>query len=514
MPLATVHGLVVNGVRGELVRVEVAVSDGLPSIGIVGLPDASVSEAKSRARCAVDSSGHAWPNRRITVSLSPAEVRKHGAGLDLPLAVGVLAAAGELPQSALEATAFLGELGLDGRLYRAQGTLAAVLAARSAGLRRVVVSSDVAADVRGVPDIEVCGAASLAQVCSLLTGGSADAESPEAGASLPIVSDAAPVSLQVPDLADVRGQSTPRWALEVAAAGGHHVAMVGSPGVGKTLLATRLPGLLPSLSADEGLEVAAIHSVVGLSSLPIQQGRPPFQAPHHSASAASLLGSVQSGRVVPGAVTLAHRGVLFLDEAPEFCRPALEGLRQPLESGEVSMHRAGWRGTLPARFQLVLAANPCPCGYRMSSRGCSCSPMSIQRYSARLSGPLMDRIDIRLTVQRPSDGELRSTSAPEPSATIRARVEEGRERTRRRLAGTPWHCNAEVPTGQLRGRWRPDPAGAEALHEAERSAMNLRGMDRVLRMAWTVADLAGRDRPGRDDVTAALTLRGAQTSWT
>ncbi len=518
MTLATVHGIVVNGVRGELVRVEVAVSDGLPSIGIVGLPDASVSEAKSRARCAVDSSGHPWPNRRITVSLSPAEVRKHGAGLDLPLAVGVLAAAGELPQDGLEATAFLGELGLDGRLHRARGTLAAVLAARSAGLRRVVVSSDIAADVAGVPGIEVWGAASLSQVCHLLTGKPAEAEV-EATAS-PVLGGPdsgavqASAGVHVPDLADVRGQPIARWALEVAAAGGHHLAMVGAPGVGKTLLAARLPGLLPPLSAEEALEVAAIHSVAGLTSLPTERGRPPLQAPHHSASAASLLGSVQAGRVIPGAVTLAHRGVLFLDEAPEFCRPALEGLRQPLESGEVVMHRAGWCGTLPARFQLVLAANPCPCGHRMSLRGCSCSPVSIQKYASRLSGPLMDRIDIRLIVQRPSDGELRSSSTPEPSAAVRQRVEAARERTRRRLEGTPWRCNADVPTGQLRGPWRPDQAGAEALHEAERRSVNLRGVDRVLRMAWTLADLAGRDRPGRDDVTAALTLRGAQTSWT
>ena len=516
MPLATVHGIVVNGVRGELVRVEVAVSDGLPSIGIVGLPDASVSEAKSRARCAIDSSGRPWPNRRITVSLSPAEVRKHGAGLDLPVAVGVLAAAGELPKAELDATAFLGELGLDGRLYRSQGTLAAVLAARSAGLRRVVVSSDTAADVEGVPDIEVCGAASLSQVCQLLTGEQPDpphalenrTEPPSAR-----VGDPAPTPVPIPDLADVRGQATPRWALEVAAAGGHHLAMVGSPGVGKTLLATRLPGLLPSLTAEEALEVAAIHSVAGLSSPRADHARPRLQAPHHSASAASLLGSVQGGRVTLGAVTLAHRGVLFLDEAPEFCRPALEGLRQPLESGEVALHRAGWSGTLPARFQLVLAANPCPCGNRMSPRGCSCSPVSIQRYSSRLSGPLMDRIDIRLVVQRPSDGELRSAGLAESSADVRARVEQARERARRRLLGTPWRCNADVPTGQLRGDWSPDPAGAEILHEAERRSANLRGVDRVLRMAWTLTDLAGRDRPGRDEVTAALSLRGAQTSW-
>ena len=512
MALATVQGIVVNGVRGELVRVEVAVSDGLPSIGIVGLPDASVSEAKWRARCAVDSAGKKWPDRRITVSLSPAELRKHGAGLDLPISVGVLAAADVLPRAALESTAFLGELGLDGRLHRAQGTLAALLAAREAGLRRVIVSSDAAFEVAGVPGIEVQGARTLAQVCALLSGEDAPEDDP-ATDTASTTRSREPRSRALPDLADVRGQGVARWALEVAAVGGHHMAMVGAPGVGKTMVASRLPGILPALDDDEALEVAAIHSVVGTTDYRLDDRRPPLQSPHHSASAAALLGSTHGGRALPGAVTLAHHGVLFLDEAPEFCRPALEGLRQPLESGVVALHRAQWSGTLPARFQLILAANPCPCGQRTAPAGCSCSPTAVRRYASRLSGPLIDRIDIRLSVQRPSDADLTSVSPPESSADVGARVKEARRRSHHRLAGTPWRVNADVPAGELRGSWAPDPAGAELLRDAERRAVNLRGTDRVLRLAWTLADMAGRDRPGREEIAGALSLRGAQTAW-
>lgn len=510
MALAKVRGVVVNGVLGEMVRVEVDVSDGLPSVGIVGLPDASVSEARWRARCAVDSTGLPWPNRRITISLSPAEVRKHGAGLDLPMAVGVLAASKAVPSDSLGQTAFVGELGLDGRLRQVHGTLAAVLAARSAGMRSVVVSRDVLHDVGAVPGIEIRGAESLTEVCRLLAGSSSAvsiARAPDLGA-------AAEVTLAVPDLADVRGQQIARWGLEVAAAGGHHVALLGSPGVGKTLLASRLPGLLPPLAQDDALEVAAIHSVAGSARPPSQLLIPPSQAPHHSASSAAILGSVRGGRAIPGAVTLSHRGVLFLDEAPEFSRPALEGLRQPIESGVVALHRAGWNGSLPAAFQLVLAANPCPCGMRMAgATACSCSPASVRRYAARLSGPLMDRIDIRLALARPADAELASSTAPECSAVVRERVAVARERARSRLSGTPWRTNAEVAAGALRRTWRLRDDAAALLAEYERRAVTLRGADRIVRMAWTLADLAGVSRPGRDEIAGALALRGAQTPW-
>ncbi len=522
MALATTHGVVLDGVRGVVVRVEVAVSDGLPSVGVVGLPDASVTEARWRARCAVEASGRSWPNRRVTVSLSPAEVRKHGAGLDLPMAVGILAAADSLPVGSVASTVFVGELGLDGRLRPSRGLLAAILASRRAGFTRVVVPDDGASEASTVPGIAVVRAADLTQVCRILEGrdpGCADstlanravgerAGEPDGTADLS-ADDAEPV-----DLRDVRGHALPRWALEVAAAGGHHLAMVGPPGIGKTLLASRLPGLLPQLDDDSALDVAAIHSVAGRVRSTAAFATPPLSSPHHSASAAAVLGSVSGGRVVPGAVSLAHCGVLFLDEAPEFCRPALEGLRQPLESGQLSLHRTGWNGNLPARFQLVLAANPCPCGQRAGSgTGCSCAPAAVRRYASRLSGPLLDRVDIRLSVQRPHPAELESTDQPESSAAVRDRVLAARDRMAHRYSGCPWRLTSQVPTGELRRRWPPATDGAEVLGEFERRSANLRGVDRVLRMAWTLADLRAAGAPGRDDVAGALALRGAYLGW-
>jgi magnesium chelatase family protein len=285
-------------------------------------------------------------------------------------------------------------------------------------------------------------------------------------------------------------------------------------GIVKTLLAERLPGVLVDLDEDEALEVACLHSVAGASRPSEEYFRPPIQAPHHAASGAAVLGAMRGSRVAPGAVSLAHRGVLLLDEAPEFSRPSLEGLRQSLESGVVSIDRAAWAGRLPAHFQMVLTANPCPCGQRAGRGGaCSCSPAAVRRYAARLSGPLLDRVDLRLVVRRPSDGELSSSGPAESSEQVRERVLAARERSRRRWRHRPWAVNAGVPTGELRRDWLPDEGGLELLHDLERRAVNLRGPDRVLRVAWTLADLAGRDRPGRDEVAAATGLRGAHLGW-
>ena len=502
MALAQVHGVVLSGVQGALVRVEVEVASGLPSVGVVGLPDASVSESRWRARSAIGAIGAAWPNQRVTINLSPAEVRKIGAGLDLPIAVGVLLAHGQLPGADVSGTAFIGELGLDGRLRRTRGALAGALAARAMGLSRVVVPTECAGEVARVSGVGVVLARDLAQVVSVLLG--ADPGDQPSAAALEEDRGSDPV-----DLADVRGHDHARFALEVAAAGGHHVAMVGPPGVGKTMLAERLPGLLPDLDDDDALDVAAIHAVAGVRRPPNAFHRPPFEAPHHSASAASVLGSVHGSRVAPGAVTLAHRGLLFLDEAPEFARPVLEGLRQPLESGRLRLSRSGWSGSLPARFQLVVAANPCPCGLRIGAgRGCSCPPAALRRYSARLSGPLLDRIDVRLVVTRPTGAELASTREQESSVAVRERVRAARERSRRRLDGLPWQANAEVPAGELRRRWPLPGPPAALLRDAELRGGNLRGPDRVLRMSWTLADLAGRAAPDREDVARALSLRG------
>lgn len=503
MALAQVHGVVLWGVTGVMVTVEAEVSDGLPSVGVIGLPDASVAESRWRARSAIESAGALWPNRRVTISLTPAEIPKHGAGMDLPIAIGILAASGQLSDVEHAGTAFIGELGLDGRLRSTRGALAGALAARAAGLSRVIVAAGCAGEIARLPGVEIAGASDLAHVLAILRG----SDSGTAWPSPAVVADRMP-----PDLADVRGHAHARFALSVAAAGGHHMAMVGPPGVGKTLLAERLPGILPDLDDDEAIEVAAIHSVAGLARDDFH--RPPYRAPHHSASSAALLGAAAGSRVRPGAVTLAHRGVLFLDEAPEFARPSLEGLRQPMESGEVALHRAGWSGLLPAAFQLIIAANPCPCGQRSGTGvGCSCPPQAVRRYAARLSGPLLDRIDIRLSLSQPGAAELQSADGAECSAQVRARVSVARDRARARYARLPWSTNAAVPASRLRREWPPDEGGARLLAETERGSMNLRGVDRVLRMAWTLADLAGRSQPGRDEVAAALSLRGASLSW-
>ncbi len=493
-----------------MIRVEVDISDGLPSVGVVGLPDTSVTEARWRARCAIDSIGCTWPNRRITVSLSPAEVRKQGAGLDLPIAIGVLAASEQLDDADLSDITFMGELGLDGQIRPTRGALAGALAARAAGVARVIVPSATADGMPPMPGIRVLVADHLAQVVAVLTGKAPEQE----GDPHRFRAGGAAGPLERRDLRDVRGHAHGRRALEVAAAGGHHLALVGAPGVGKTLLAERLPGLLPDLDDDAALEVAAIYGVTSVERGVHDYRQPPMRAPHHSSSASALLGAVHGSRVAPGAATLAHRGVLFLDEAPEFARPALEGLRQPLESGWISLGRSGWSGRLPARFQLVVAANPCPCGRRIGSGSeCSCAPAAIRRYAARLSGPFMDRIDIRLTLSRPCDADLAVTEGAEQSAAVRDRVLAARERSSRRWSESPWDINAAIPAGELRRRWWPDADGGELLRELDRRAANLRGPDRVLRMAWSLADLAGRERPGRDDVATAISLRGASTAW-
>lgn len=504
MPQAVTRGAVVHGPRGRLVRVEVDVSDGLPAIGVIGLPDTTVNESRQRVRCAVTSSGQKWPNRRITISLTPAEVRKNGAGLDLPIAIGVLAAGGGIPGERLDGTVFTGELGLDGALHSASGALPGALAAREAGMNRLVAPRDAGPELARLSGITIHLADRLDQVLHWLV----DPEHPglDSPRPEPLTASGPPG----PDLIDVRGHVYGRYALEVAAAGGHHLALIGAPGVGKTMLAERLPGLLGDLGDEGALEVASLYSLAGSPRADAEYSRPPRQSPHHSASAAAVLGAVHGSRVSPGAVTLAHRGVLILDEAPEFSRDALEGLRQSLESGSVRVDRSSWSGRLPARFQLVLTANPCPCGQRVGSgAACSCSPAEVRRYASRLSGPLMDRIDLRLQVSRPADAELIGAGPGESTESVRARVETALERSRHRFAGLPWSTNAAIPAGELRRSWWPDEGGRGLLEDLERRSVNLRGPDRVLRVAWTLADLVGRGRPGRDEVAAAAGLRGA-----
>lgn len=499
--LARVHGAVVDGVRATVVMVEVDIAQGLPSVGLVGLAGTTVDEARWRVRSAVGNSGAPWPSSRITIGLSPADLPKAGTGLDLAIAVGVLAASGQIPKPVGD-MGFLGELGLDGTVRPIRGALAAAQSLVCAGIPRVMVSVKDASLVSLLPDAVVIAVSSLVDAMQVLRGERRAGVVPTPGPAGHDEHDAAD------DLGDVRGHRFARYALEVAAAGGHHCALIGPPGVGKTMLASRLVTILPDLSAADAIDVTTVHSLT--RTWRAEDGlitRPVLQAPHHSTSAAAMLGSVRGGHVVPGSVTLAHRGVLLLDEAPEFSRPCLEGLRQPMESGEIHVHRVGRQAVLPAHCQVVLTANPCACGFAIEGgRDCTCTPMARKRYRERLSGPLLDRIDVRITATRPGPREL--ASSRESSAAVRARVVDARERAARRFADVPWRLNADIPAGYLRRLLPPDDRGVQILEATSDAGMSLRGLDRVLRLSWSIADLAGIDRPGAGEVAAALGLRG------
>ena len=498
---------VVLGIEGRLVLVEADIGVGLPRTLVVGLPDTAVSEARERVKAAARNSGFSWPDTAVTINLSPANLHKTGSALDLAVALAVLAADDVMPTHAAAGIVVLGELGLDGTVRQVRGVLPAALAARAAGVQALMVPLANAAEAALVPDLHVWPVTSLRHAVEVLRG-VADPIAPEQWPQAHV----APAS-NSPDLADVRGQAVARRALEVAAAGGHHLAMIGPPGVGKSMLAERLPGLLPDLDDDAALEVTAVHSVAAPpGSVSGYVRRPPFQAPHHTASPVAVVGG---GGGVPriGLISLAHRGVLFMDEAPEFERRVLDALRQPLESGVVVVSRAGFTIELPARFQLVLAANPCPCG-PPPGRTCSCAPGARRRYFTRLSGPLLDRIDVRLVLDPPTAADLAfDASTAESSAVVAERVAVARDRARKRLAHTYCQCNAELP-GPLLRRQFPLGDAARPLEAAMRAGvLTARGADRVARLAWTAADLAGRDRPNADDVTGAVIFRDAGGRW-
>lgn len=503
MGLARTVAVSLVGLVGHLVEVEAHLAASIPGFTLVGLPDASLAEARDRVRAATTSSGLGWPQRRITVNLSPASLPKAGSAFDLAIAVATLAAAGLCRAEDAARIVHVGELGLDGRLRPVRGVLPAVAAAVAAGWSRIVVPAGNADEARLVPGADVRSAAHLAEVLSWY---GAEVTVPDVVAVRPSVPPV-PAS-PARDLADVVGQAQARWALEVAAAGGHHVLMVGPPGAGKTMLAARLPGVLPDLAERDAVEVTAVHSVAG--TFRPGQGlmrRPPFEDPHHTATPAAVIGG-GSGLPRPGAASRAHRGVLFMDEAPEFSPAVLQTLRQPLEQGELVIHRAAGTARFPARFQLVLAANPCPCG-RLADKGtgCTCAPMARRRYFARLSGPLLDRIDVQLDVLPVTSTERHEDRPGESTAVVAARVAAARRAAAERLAGTPWRTNAEVPGSWLREH-RPGPAVHRDLDRAlDSGALSLRGRDRVLRLAWTLADLAGAGAPGGSEVGQALLLR-------
>jgi magnesium chelatase family protein len=502
------HAISLLGLEGAVVEIEADISSNLPAFVLIGLPDAALGEARDRVRSAAGNSGVPLPARKLTVNLSPAALPKYGSGFDLGIAMAALAADGQVSADSVARVVHLGELGLDGRLRPLAGILPAVLAAVRAGFDTVLVPAGNADEATLVPGARVVPVVSLRDA-AIWHG--AELEPIPLDPLMP----AAPTSAldDSGDLADVIGNPDAVEAMQVAAAGGHHVFLLGPPGAGKTMLAARLPGLLPDLSAQEALEVASIRSLAGI---PVRGGlstRPPLEAPHHTASAAAIVGG-GSGVIRPGAAARAAHGVLFLDEAPEFAPAALDALRQPLESGVIAISRATATARFPARFQLVLAANPCPCGNAGTRDGdCRCSPMAVRRYLGRLSGPLLDRVDIRMDVHRITAAQLR-VSAESPrldTAAARRRINAARATAAERLRSTPWTLNAHVA-----GAWLRSPAGAPergataGLDRAlERGGITMRGYDRVLRLAWTLSDLDGTPRPDADHVGRALYLRKA-----
>ena len=500
-PVPRVFGGALIGVDGVAVEVEVRISSQLPRVDVVGLPEAAVRESAARVRAAIQSIGQRFPDRRVTVNLAPASIRKSGAGLDLPIAVGILAASCAVPADALARLGFIGELALDGRIRPVRGALAQLLALAEAGCTRVILPAPNGAEAALALGVDARVADSLAEVVAALV----------TGRELARPAHAVPAELEehAPDLGAIRGQAHAKRALEIAAAGEHGALLLGAPGAGKTLLAQALPSILPPLAADEALEVARIRSASGAfdANGPRALTRP-FRAPHHSASRAGLLGGGHP--LAPGEATLAHCGVLFLDELPEFERRCLESLRQVLEDGSVVLSRAAARVVLPARFQLVAAANPCPCGwYRSGVRDCRCDDDRLGRYAARLSGPLLDRIDLHVEVRPVPFRELDREKAGEPSRAVRARVIEARERQRRRLAPLGIATNRAIPAAALHRVVAATPAARALLGEAaDRFALSARAVHRVMRVARTVADLAGEERVGTNPMSEAIALRG------
>ena len=504
MTFGRTRSVTLEGLAGSVVEVEAHLSGGLPAFMLGGLPDTACAQSPNRVKAAAASIGRPLAQDRITVNLSPASIPKNGSGFDLPIAIAVAAALGMMPAERVRDVVHLGELGLDGSIRPVRGVLPAVLCAARAGCRDVAVPVDNAVEAGLVPGITVHPVAHLADLIAAYEAGATSF-----GVRAPDPAPRLAAAKPTPDLADVVGQEEARTALELAAAGGHHLFLLGPPGSGKTMLAERLVSILPRLTREQSIDVLAVRSLLGVTAAELSlEGLPPFVAPHHSATQAAIIGG-GSAAVRPGAITQAHHGVLFLDEVPEFKAAALQSLRQPLESGRVVVSRAKTSVQFPARFQLVMAANPCPCGLGFGKGvGCSCSPMAKRGYLGRLSGPLLDRVDLQVQVPAVTRSSLAGL-AGESSATVAARVQAAREAQAERWDETPWALNSQVPGSILRrGRWRlPGAVTTDIDRSLERSQLTLRGYDRVVRVAWTVADLAGRVSPTRDDLGTALGLR-------